>query len=86
MVQILNKMIHLKYPILEIWLTHKHITQLLSRYHGIQARIYAELRSIASHCSLKYALCRRKVNNERVCVHNECESVLPCFSHSLLYI
>ena len=30
MVQILNKMvrIHLKYPILEIWCCHKHITQL----------------------------------------------------------
>ena len=28
MVQILNKMVHLKYPILEIWCCHKHITQL----------------------------------------------------------
>ena len=28
MVQILNKMIHLKYPILEIWCCHEHITQL----------------------------------------------------------
>ena len=28
MVQILNKMVHLKYPILEIWFCHKHITQL----------------------------------------------------------
>ena len=28
MVQILNKMVHLKYPILEIWCYHKHITQL----------------------------------------------------------
>ena len=28
MVQILNKMVHLKYPILEIWYCHKHITQL----------------------------------------------------------
>ena len=30
MVQILNKMVHLKYPILEIWCCHKHITQLPS--------------------------------------------------------
>ena len=28
MVQILNKMVHLKYPILEMWCCHKHITQL----------------------------------------------------------
>ena len=28
MVQILNKMVHLKYSILEIWCCHKHITQL----------------------------------------------------------
>ena len=28
MVQILNKMVQLKYPILEIWCCHKHITQL----------------------------------------------------------
>ena len=28
MVQILNKMVHLKYPILEVWCCHKHITQL----------------------------------------------------------
>ena len=28
MVQILNKMVHLKYPILEIWCCHKNITQL----------------------------------------------------------
>ena len=28
MVQTLNKMVHLKYPILEIWCCHKHITQL----------------------------------------------------------
>ena len=30
MVQILNKMVHLKYPILnlEIWCCHKHATQL----------------------------------------------------------
>ena len=28
MVKILNKMVHLKYPILEIWCCHKHITQL----------------------------------------------------------
>ena len=28
MVQILNKMVHLKYPILEIWCCHKHINQL----------------------------------------------------------
>ena len=28
MVQILNKMVHLKYPILEIWCWHIHITQL----------------------------------------------------------
>ena len=28
MVQILNKMVHLKYPILEIWCRNKHITQL----------------------------------------------------------
>ena len=27
MVQILNKMVHLKYRILEIWCCHKHITQ-----------------------------------------------------------
>ena len=30
MIQILNKMVHLKYPILEIWCCHKHITQLPS--------------------------------------------------------
>ena len=29
MVQILNKMVHLKYPILEIWCCHKHTNQLL---------------------------------------------------------
>ena len=28
MVQILNKMVHLLYPILEIWCCHKHINQL----------------------------------------------------------
>ena len=28
MVQILNKMVHLQYPILEIWCCHKHINQL----------------------------------------------------------
>ena len=28
MEQILNKMVHLKYPILEIWCCHKHFTQL----------------------------------------------------------
>ena len=28
MVQTLNKMVHLKYPILEIWCCQKHITQL----------------------------------------------------------
>ena len=28
MVQILNKLVHLKYPILEIWCCHKHINQL----------------------------------------------------------
>ena len=28
MVHILNKMVHLKHPILEIWCCHKHITQL----------------------------------------------------------
>ena len=28
MVQILNKIVHLKYPILKIWCCHKHITQL----------------------------------------------------------
>ena len=28
MIQILNKMVHLKYPILEIWCCHKQITQL----------------------------------------------------------
>ena len=28
MVQTLNKMVHLKYTILEIWCCHKHITQL----------------------------------------------------------
>ena len=28
MVQILNKMVHLKYPTLEIWCCQKHITQL----------------------------------------------------------
>ena len=28
MVQILNKMVHWKYPNLEIWCCHKHITQL----------------------------------------------------------
>ena len=28
MVQILNKMVHLKYPILEIWCCHKHSNQL----------------------------------------------------------
>ena len=28
MVQILNKIVHLKYPILEIWCCHKHIIQL----------------------------------------------------------
>ena len=28
MVQILNKMVHLKYPISEIWCCHKHINQL----------------------------------------------------------
>ena len=28
MVQILNKMVNLKYPILEIWCCHKHFTQL----------------------------------------------------------
>ena len=28
MVQILNKMVHLKYPIFEIWCCHKHITRL----------------------------------------------------------
>ena len=28
MVQILNKMVHVKYPILEIWYCHKHTTQL----------------------------------------------------------
>ena len=28
MVQILNKMVHLKYPILEIWCCHKHTNQL----------------------------------------------------------
>ena len=28
MVQILNKMVHLQYPILEIWCCHKHIDQL----------------------------------------------------------
>ena len=28
MVQTLNKMVHLKYPILEVWCCHKHITQL----------------------------------------------------------
>ena len=27
-VQILNKMVHLKYPILEVWCCQKHITQL----------------------------------------------------------
>ena len=29
MIQILNKMVHLKYPILEIWCCHKHTNQLL---------------------------------------------------------
>ena len=29
MVQILNKIMHLKYPILEIWCCHKHTNQLL---------------------------------------------------------
>ena len=29
MVQILNKMVHLKYPILEKWCCHKHTNQLL---------------------------------------------------------
>ena len=29
MVQTLNKMVHLKYPILEIWCCHKHTNQLL---------------------------------------------------------
>ena len=29
MEQILNKMVHLKYPILEIWCCHKHTNQLL---------------------------------------------------------
>ena len=28
MLQTLNKMVHLKYPILEIWCCHKHINQL----------------------------------------------------------
>ena len=29
MVQILNKMVHLKYPILKIWCCHKHTNQVL---------------------------------------------------------
>ena len=57
MVQILNKMVHLnlKYPILEIWCWHKHITQLPPSRLKFDTKLWKQSGSIALHKSLSQA-------------------------------
>ena len=56
MVQILNKMVHLKYPILEIWCCHKHITQNFASFkaeiwHKVEENVPKQSGSLALHKS-----------------------------------
>ena len=70
MVQILNKMVHLKYPILEIWCCHKHIniTQLPPSRLKFDTKLRKEFPNnlapqlCTSHC------CRENIAPNFVCL------------------
>ena len=63
MVQILNKMVHLKYPILEIWCCHKHITQLPPRPSRL--KFDTKLRKVFSN-NLAPQLCTSHSRKENI--------------------
>ena len=62
MVQILNKMVHLKYPILEIWCCHKHTNQLLPS----RLKFDTKLRKVFPN-NLAAQLCTRSFSQGKYC-------------------
>ena len=63
MVQILNKMVHLKYPILEIWCCHKHINQLPPS----RLKFDTKLRKVfPNNCNLAAQLCTSHSSRQNI--------------------
>ena len=85
MIRILNKMVHLKYPILEIWCCHdhKHTTQLLPS----RLKFDTKLRKVFPNNLAPYAQlctshsCRENIAPNFVCLFQpiKCKHVKPRF-------